>query len=428
MEVMGSGKGKTRRTKSQSGRSRTVVNKFDILPDAKGTSTKAFVDEEFPVIPVELAPVSESIIAMSKIQASGKEGPTVMTEDYGYYRDVADSLGVPIPEEDPYYCWSFDVGLAQNLLANALANGHRSFSIYGPPGTGKNTFIKQAFAALTHQPVFEMDVASSDELEAAIGYDGIDVVEGDDGSVASKTVEKRGKLTRLAAKGGIIVLNEITELPRGQLTAIHNMIGSGLGDGERYIVIKSPNSPDKEMMIPVHPDTCFFFTYNPERSDRRPHEALLSRTLNLHLGHGDEKAEADILSARTNAVLANNKEFIAAREAAGKPTTLTAEDVKPTVGFMRTLRAAYRDDGLQHEPDMRTAVMFEACRQAEDAKGRKAGILFVLHQLDFMFDQSMDTPQERMSQLQKYASNFFSEIEDMGGFEGNASFTDPKAV
>ena len=95
MGVMGSGKGKTRRTKSQSGRSRTVVNKFDVLPDANGTSTKAFVDEEFPVIPVELEPDSESIIAMAKIQASGKMGPLVMTEDYEYYQDLADTLGVP---------------------------------------------------------------------------------------------------------------------------------------------------------------------------------------------------------------------------------------------------------------------------------------------------------------------------------------------
>src|ERR1035437_1857193 len=288
---MGSGKGRARRTQSQGNLSRTVVNKFDVLPDANGTSTKAFRDEEQAPVQIGREMLDMDAVFMAQTKADGKMGPSYLQESYEYYQEVADSLGVPIPQNDPYYYWSFSVGLAQNLLANAIANGHRAFSIYGPAGTGKNTFIKQAFAALTKQPVFEMDVASSDELEAAIGYDGIDVVEGEDGSVASKTVEKRGKLTRLAAKGGIIVLNEITELPRGQLTAIHDMIGSGLGDGERYIVIKSSNSPDKEMMLPVHPDTVLFFTYNPERSDRRPHEALLSRTLNLHLGHGDEEEE-----------------------------------------------------------------------------------------------------------------------------------------
>jgi MoxR-like ATPase len=415
---MGAGKGKSRRVSAKAAVNKSDVapkrrrkGTLDIQPDANGVSTRAFPGELTATSVVE--GFDPNNVFMPEQKGSGKEGPLYMQEDYEHFAAVAEKLGLPIPRVDKNYHFSYEVKVAQNMLSNGLALGQRCFTIYGPPGTGKNTFIKQALGALTKMPVFEIDASSSDELEAAIGYDGIDTKEGKDGSIASETVEKRGKLTRAATEGAIIVLNEITELPRGQLTAIHNMVGSGVGDSDRYIVIKSPNSAEGETMIPVHPDTIFFFTYNPERSDRRPHQALLSRSMNFHIGHDNEEEEAHILALRTSGVLAENKQWVQLRESKGQPIELTQEEVAKTVKFMRELRTAYHNDELEHEPDMRTAVMFEASRQLEGAKETKAGIVFALNQLDFMFNQTNE-PNVRQRNLHKYAASHFEEVEDLG--------------
>lgn len=415
---MGAGKGKSRRVRSRVEGTREVVNGDVVMPSEDGTVLPAFVGATEPKQAILEQGDAEGLFMADKDE-EGRTKPALFEGTFEDYAQTSQDLGLPIPQEDPHYYKSREVKEATLIMHSAMANGGRCFTIYGPPGTGKNTFIKQSFAQRVKMPLFEIDVGSSDELEAAIGYDGLEVQRSDDGTqIASETVEKRGKLTLAAQRGAVIVLNEITELPRGQLTMIHNMIGSGIGDNERFIVIKSPSAKEKEMMIPVHPDTVFFFTYNPERSDRRPHQALLSRSVNIHMGHGDEKNEAQILMHRVNAVLEKNKEFQKKRKENGKGAEVSLEEVEDTVKFMRVLRTAYENDHLAHEPDMRTSVMFEAARLIEVEKDEKKkddeknGVIPALGQLDFMFDQTKK-PKTRRLALQNYAANHYDECKDM---------------
>jgi hypothetical protein len=197
---------------------------------------------------------------------------------------AAEQLGVHVPSgivNDLH----LDEELRENLgtISNLLALGQRSFSAFGPPGTGKSVMGRVVAEAL-RMPFVEINVGSGFSFQESIGGDGISQLEvrdeqtGEIKAAIPISAQLVGPLTRAAAVGAAIQLNEIAGDLRDQMTALHDAFGSGLADpGGRFLTINSASSGPSPMTR-VHPDTIFFCTWNNGPHDDRPGDATLSRT------------------------------------------------------------------------------------------------------------------------------------------------------
>lgn len=325
-------------------------------------------------------------------------------------------LGLPIPERDPYFSWDTRLFNYNSLIRNSLDMGRYGMSFYGPPGTGKNSYINEVASALG-MPVYEVNFNAGDDLEELIGKTGLDK----DG-----TKVELGPVTRAAtAKGGaMIVFNEIVEAPRGQLTSIHDMVGSGFG-GKRWITIKS--SSGEKFRYEVDKDTIFALTFNPDRADRRPHAALAERCLGLGFEYGSEESEAHRVASRVVATIGDVMEWEfdpsktdgdGERVGIEKQLPTLVDEVLKDVRCFRKLRMMYHEDQLQHYPGTRSVVGFTCQRLLEqkpaDSNEEDDSAALAAMTLDFMFDQG-EAPEKRWEDLVRIFADQYPEIQDTHG-------------
>lgn len=332
-------------------------------------------------------------------------------------RHSARVLGIPIPDKDPYFEWATRHKNYNQILRNALDTGRRGIIAYGPPGGGKNAYMEQVASALA-MPYFEIDMSQSDEIDELIGRTGLR-----DGN----TVAEPGLITRAAcAKGGaFIVLNEAVETPRGQMTALHNLVGSGFDPDKRYLTVKS--SSGEVFRYKVDPDTIIAFTYNPDRSDRRMHQALSERCVAMAFEYGSEEEEAKRVATRVAASIGpimgwdldpELRDEKGEQVGVDKQLPALVEECLKDVRCFRRLRTMYHEDALEHYPGTRALVAFTAQRLLEqkppDSDEVDDSVTLAAMTLDFLFHQGSD-PADRWESLVRVFADQYEEIEDTRG-------------
>lgn len=332
-------------------------------------------------------------------------------------RGTARRLGLPIYEPDPHFIWDSRLGSFASLLRNDLDTGRRSFGLSGEPGTGKNSFVYE-LSAVTGQPVFEVDFAAGDSMRDLLG---------DTGLKGGETVLSVGPLSQaLCAKGGCVaVFNEIVEAPRGELTSLHNVFGSKADQTtSRFITFKSPEGGDATRMA-VDADSLCFATWNPDKADRRPHQALARRMSVLTFDHGTEDEEARRLTHMVYPMVGEIMQGLAAQSGEdpaewtydpfktktaktddGSTETVPVpleeqcprlfEECQRGAKLARTLRTMYQEDMVEHNMDATTLSSFISTIVLES--GHDDAVTLAALKLDFMFPQTT-RPEDRWDQL-----------------------------
>lgn len=342
------------------------------------------------------------------------------------------TLGLPIPE-DPGMVIDSDLANTQRVVINALSQGRRTFGFYGPQGTGKNTFADM-LASHSGMPVFEIDCSQSDDFNEMLVAPTLR--EGEKGGTI-KDSEVGPLLKAASAEGGaVIVFNEIVEAPRGQLTAIHNLIGSGVAGKQRYYTAKT--SSGKNTRIPIDDQTIFVLTWNPDREGRRPHAALSSRMVNVAFDHPDEEAEVERTAVRvwdsigTKLAAKQNWKYDSdavdergERVPISKQIPELAEMLRPDVQFARMLRVEYYGGDLDHCADSRTMVTYSSSRIldkfSEHEDTRKTATEANLHLWDFVTPQD-GKREERFNSLLKHARDVYPADEGLSQSTASAFF------
>jgi hypothetical protein len=226
--------------------------------------------------------------------------------------------------------------------------GKRVIGWYGPPGTGKDTLARE-FAASLHMPFFEFDLGQGYDLLELVGGTGLRAEHG-----ATETVAIEGPLTAAARIGSIVAINEVVNVDGVQLSILHAMVQ------DRKIMLPSaepsrddatPKASRTHRALPVHPDTFFVFTWNPDPRDpdrQMPPPALLDRLRARRYDADNEKDEAQKLAAMLSYTLDKH---------------VSVEAVRDDVRLIRELRRAYENGGLARCPYMRTLEDFALTRQ-----------------------------------------------------------------
>lgn len=357
----------------------------------------------------------------------------------------AEREGLWIPQPDRGFLWTQELARCNSLVRASLSQGDRTFGLYGDPGTGKNSYAYELAAAFG-MPVYEVDFSEGVDMDQLLGTTGLAVERGEDGGVATKTVAELGPLARAAKiKGGsVIILNEIVEAGKGQLTALHNAIGSGSSQHmetdeegnaifrprERFISVKTPAGG--ETTVEVDPNTIFVLTWNPGRESRMPHEALLSRTLCMRFGYGTEREETErqALNVFTRVhqiyqdtpykpglTKTDNKRQVPVPISEQIPDL--GEEVKKDVRLARELRQMYYNGDIDVYPDARLLTRFsgdriELMKKAEadpNPAARLHALKAAASQLTVLFDQSYQM-EEIHQQLDNILANHYTEIQD----------------
>lgn len=332
-------------------------------------------------------------------------------------RGTARRLGLPIYERDPHFIWDDRLGSFAGIMKNDLEIGRRSFGLSGEPGTGKNSFVYE-LSAVTGQGVFEVDFAAGDSMRDLLGDTGLE-----DGN----TVLRVGPLSQaLSAKGGCIaVFNEIVEAPRGELTALHNVFGSKADQRHsRFITFKSPEG-DTATRMEVDESSLTFATWNPDKADRRPHQALARRMSILTFDHGTEEEEARRLSHMVYPLVGEVMRDLAGQSGADpsewaydpdRTKTVKADDGSDEVvpvpleeqcprlfeecarasSLARRLRTMYQEDQVEHLMDSTTLASFVSTILLES--GHDDAVNLAAMKLDFIFPQNQ-SPEDRWDQL-----------------------------
>lgn len=215
---------------------------------------------------------------------------------------------------------------------------------YGPPGTGKDTLARE-IAAYLRIPFFEFDLGQGYDLLELIGGTGLRANNG-----ATETVAVEGPLTAAAKIGSIIAINEVVNVDGIQLSVLHAMLQ------ERKIFIPTAEPANSETLtrshhtVPVHVDTFFVFTWNPDlrNPDRQmPPPALLDRLRARRYDADSEEDEAKKLAAMLSYALDKH---------------INIEAIRKDVRFIRELRRSYENGGLARCPYMRTLEDFAQTR------------------------------------------------------------------
>jgi len=396
---------------------------------------------------------AKGVDALLEIYESKRSEPGFPKSDHPINLAVrlagAEREGLWIPQPDRGFLWTQELARCNALVRSSLGQGDRTFGLYGDPGTGKNSYAYELAAAFG-MPVYEVDFSEGVDMDQLLGTTGLAVERGDDGGVATKTVAELGPLARAAKiKGGsVIVLNEIVEAGKGQLTALHNAIGSGSSQHmetdeegnavfrprERFITVKTPAGG--ETTVEVDPNTIFVLTWNPGRESRMPHEAMLSRTLCMRFGYGTEREETErqALNVYTRVhglyqdqpykpglTKTDNNRPVPVPISEQIPDL--SDEVKKDVRLARELRQMYYNGDIDIYPDARLLTRFsgdriELMNRAKDdpnPAARLHALKAAASQLTVLFDQSYQM-EEIHQQLDNILANHYTEIQDdLGG-------------
>lgn len=328
-------------------------------------------------------------------------------------RGTARRLGLPIYEPDPHFIWDSRLGSFAALFKDDIDTGRRGFGLSGEPGTGKNSFVYE-LSAVTGMPVFEVDFAAGDSMRDLLG---------DTGLKDGNTTLTVGLLSEaLCAKGGCIgVYNEVVEAPRGELTYLHNVFGSKANQRDnRFITFKSPEGGTATRME-IDPDSLNVATWNPDKADRRPHQALARRMSVFTFTHGTEEEEARRLSHMVYPMVGEIMQGVTA-DAGGDASEWTYdpfktktddqgeqvpvpleeqcprlyEECQRAAKLARSMRTLYAEDRVEHNMDATTLASFVSTvllqSQHDDA------VTLAAMKLDFMFPQTT-APADRWDEL-----------------------------
>lgn len=416
---------------------RFTADDWDI-PDMKSAIGKLAEIHEQPdlVAKAEAATTKKQLEAIAKKldteSAVGTPGPVTVAARMKTARD----LGLPLYEPDPNFVPTTNLLDASIIVSNDHAAGTRAFALSGPPGTGKNKFIYE-MAAASFMPVFEMDFGAGDTMRDSLG---------DTGLKDGNTQLQVGTLAKaLCAKGGCYaVYNEFISAPRGEQTALHNLLGSGLDQTSGRAIMFKSSEDNAPIRMELDPDSVQFLTYNPGRGDERPNEAIMRRTSALTFEYGSEDDETKkmchMLQPAIARLASQSDPEKAARwtydpektrvDADGfeVPIPITeqcpdlAEEVRTGVRFAQHLRSMYYDDSVQHFMDGTTLGRFVGQIIVEDNftgfdDEQHNGAELAAKKLDFMFDQTLP-PDERYNLLMDAMSTFYSSRMNQGNAGG----------
>lgn len=175
-----------------------------------------------------------------------------------------------------------EVALVLNPRLQSDDPGERVIGLSGPPGTGKNEVAAQV-AAVLQMPYYSVDCSSGVSAQDLTGGEVLRSreVRAADGSVSyvTETQFRLGPIAQVARDGGVVAVNEIVSADPAVLTKMHDMVA------ERRISVDTVSGEAE--YIPVHPDTIFVFTWNPNSSAMtaglKPGEALRSRMKPIEL-------------------------------------------------------------------------------------------------------------------------------------------------
>lgn len=258
-------------------------------------------------------------------------------------------MGYEIAKPLPYFIMTETTRRQAREIALRMKLGSRTEELhrlkvigwYGPPGTGKDTLAKE-IAACLKMPFVEFDLGQGSDLLEFIGGTGLRASNG-----ATETTAVEGPLTAFARIGSIIAVNEIVNVEGIQLSVLHAMLQ------ERVILLQTaePQSdlgsrPRTHRAIPVHKDTFFVFTWNPDlrNPDRQmPSPALLDRLRARRFDSDTEEDEAKKLVSMVSFVLDQH---------------FSIEAAKRYVKLIRELRKEYENGRLTRCPYMRTLEDF----------------------------------------------------------------------
>lgn len=260
-------------------------------------------------------------------------------------------LGYTIPGPLPFFVMTETTRKHALEVANRMEIGSKSannarlktIGWYGPPGTGKDTLARE-IAAYQRLPFLEFDLGQGYDLLELIGGTGLRSIDG-----GTQTVAVSGPLTAAAAVGSIVALNEVVNIDGLQLSILHAMVQ------DRKIMLPTAEPAGStghtvHREIPVHPDTFFVFTWNPDlrNPDRQmPPPALLDRLRARRFDAHTPEEEAQKLVSILKYTLDQH---------------VTMEAIRPDTRLIRELRQAYTNGHLARCPYMRTLEDFAMTR------------------------------------------------------------------
>ncbi|WP_217924795.1 AAA family ATPase [Miltoncostaea oceani] len=415
-------------------------------PDMRKALTTLAETYEMPefAAKVEKAKTKEDLDALStefdELGLRGTPAPITLAAR----NRTARQLGLKIYTENPRFVFTAGIQDACALINDLTFTGTRAFGFAGPPGTGKNTFINE-LAAAKGMPVFEVDFSAGDSIRDLLGDIALE-----DGN----TRLKLGTLTRaLSAKGGVVaVYNEIVSAKDEEMTALHNILGSGADQSvNRFITFKAPEGIDtgeggESVRVEIDPDSLQFLTWNPGRADERPPPAVARRMATFSIEYGSEDEEVERLCNVTYGTVERLLEgvddpAVRARWDFDPDMTKPGPDGQPVLVPMREqcpdlerecriaakmathMRRQFQEDDLQHYMDTTTLARFLTsvlCNDhfpsegAAEAGATVSGAKLGMRLLDFMYDQTLPAEDRYDALVQTMAPYYGDRIEALG--------------
>ncbi|WP_114575687.1 gas vesicle protein GvpN [Saliphagus sp. LR7] len=217
--------------------------------------------------------------------------------------DAGDADGLMSPEEaapDPFVRTDEIEALSDRITGWMAAD--QPVHLIGPTGAGK-TALALAAAADRGRPVVWINGDEAVDTAALVGaHAGGERYEEDDQYVSgvrkhTEIVRERwvdNPLSVAAREGATLVYNEFSRSP----PAAHNVLLSAFEEG----ILERPGKRGSERTIDVHPEFRAVLTSNTIEyaGVHRPQDALLDRTVGVHVGFYDEETEREIVAAHTD--------------------------------------------------------------------------------------------------------------------------------